>query len=45
MSVQTEAAMGKTFVKMILGYSLCCSLTWFEGIQKLFWKHFLMWSF
>jgi len=40
MSVQTEAVMGKAFIKTILEYSLCCSLIWFEGIQKLFWKHF-----
>lgn len=44
MSVQAEAVMGKAFVKMTLGYSLCCPLICFEGIQKLFWKSFLMWS-
>lgn len=36
MNVQAEALHEKHLggkKKMILGYSLCCSLIWFEGIQ------------
>lgn len=35
MNVQAEAVTGKAFgggEEMILGYSLCCSLIWFERI-------------